>query len=211
MLLARAATLRGMSVRAYLRQTVLDTAPDPAAAGKPSGQGLIDVAADQTVASWRWELSQQQPAHQPKLVPAQARALARAALSTCGLDGHADVCMMLISELVTNAVRHGGRGPVTVQLMLNDRQLVCGVGDTSRAPPVPGSPGLDDEGGRGLALLAELSSSCGWYQTGTGKTVWFAQHLNRSATGAPRPNSTQAAFPTTAGPAHPTLATSHDG
>ncbi|MFP3965666.1 ATP-binding protein [Actinomadura fulvescens] len=161
------------------------------------------LAAGQAAASWRWELPQHPPAHPPQQVPSRARALIRAALNGRGLDGHGDVCLILISELVTNAVRHAGPGLITVQLVLDHRQLVCGVSDTSPEPPVPSSPGLDDEGGRGLTLLAELSSNCGWYQTTTGKTLWFAQHLHAAADN-PSGHDT---FPTTAGPAHPLLVT----
>ncbi|MFB4296696.1 ATP-binding protein [Actinomadura sp. NTSP31] len=233
--LVQAAALSAMSVQAYLRQAVmvrvhhdLNAAPDPAApdpaaphesqatpqdAAAPPEHPPPDAAAavptapaaGGTVASWRWELSQHRPADQAERLPARARALVRAALSDRGLDGHGDVCMVLISELVTNAVRHGGRGPVTVQLILDDRQLVCGVGDTSPVPPVPGSAGADDEGGRGLALLVALSTDCGWYLTSTGKAVWFRRPLRPPANGAPDADSTQTAFPATAGPPHPML------
>ncbi|MFC9970467.1 ATP-binding protein [Spirillospora sp. NPDC127200] len=131
--------------------------------------------------------------------------LTHAALNGLGLDGQGDACMVLVSELVTNAVRYGGPGPVYVRLAVGRGVLVCGVSDTGSEAPVPTQAGLDGEGGRGLALLAQLSTECGWYRTGTGKTVWFAQHLH-AAPQPTEPFAPKGAFPTAAGPAHSFLA-----
>ncbi|GAA2629567.1 ATP-binding protein [Actinomadura fulvescens] len=153
--LERAAALAGMSVPDYVRGAVLERA-------------RRDVLATTKVRRrWRWRV--------PPTVrgPARVRALARTALAGCGLDGECEVCLVLLTELVTNAVRYGGAGPVAVRLVVHDDRVTAAVSDHNAAGPVPARKGSEDEGGRGLVLLARLSTSSGWYRTATGKTVWF--------------------------------------
>ncbi|MFI6520874.1 ATP-binding protein [Spirillospora sp. NPDC050679] len=186
--LEAAAALGGMDVTAYVRAAVLkrlrlDQAA-PTGRGLPRGLGQAVEPAQFTDAtgmtSYRWTLAQQ-----PRKVPAQARALVRAVLRARGLDDRDDVCVLLVSELVTNAVRHGGPGPVTLQLVFTESEVVCGVGDRSSEPPWRRRAGPGDEGGRGLVLLAALSSRWSWYPTAAGKTVWFAWPLSRARQAAP--------------------------
>ncbi|MWK40635.1 hypothetical protein GEV43_46385 [Actinomadura sp. J1-007] len=120
-----------------------------------------------------------------------------------GLGALADEGMLMASELVTNAFVHGGGDTVTLSLgMARDRgEVVCGVGDSSPAPPRSGRAADDEEGGRGLALVAAMASSCGWYRVEGGKVVWFSQRAS-DGPGPARP----ARFPAGSCLPHPVLA-----
>ncbi|GAA0476995.1 SpoIIE family protein phosphatase [Streptomyces sp. NPDC046215] len=77
---------------------------------------------------------------------------------------------LLLSELVTNAIRYG-TGPIQVRL-LHDRALTCEVSDTSSTAPHLRRAATTDEGGRGLFLVAQLSRAWGTRYTATGKVIW---------------------------------------
>ena len=102
---------------------------------------------------------------------ARARELAREQLLAWGLDGLVDTAELLVSELVTNALRHG-YGDIRLRLLL-DRTLVCEVWDSALMQPRRRRARETDEGGRGLQLVAMLSQSWGSRRTHRGKTVWF--------------------------------------
>ncbi|WNI19758.1 SpoIIE family protein phosphatase [Actinacidiphila sp. ITFR-21] len=102
---------------------------------------------------------------------ARARELARDQLLTWGLDQLVDTTELLVSELVTNALRHG-YGDIRLRLLL-DRTLVCEVWDNALMQPRRRRARDTDEGGRGLQLVAMLSQSWGSRRTHRGKTVWF--------------------------------------
>jgi len=102
---------------------------------------------------------------------ARARELAREQLLTWGLDGLVDTTELLVSELVTNALRHG-YGDIRLRLLL-DSTLVCEVWDSALMQPRRRRARDTDEGGRGLQLVAMLSQSWGSRRTHRGKTVWF--------------------------------------
>lgn len=98
----------------------------------------------------------------------EARALVRVAPATWNLDVHAETGMLLVSELVTNAVRHASGPRIRVQV---DRpapsQLLFAVVD--HAPdrrPQRRAPGPDDESGRGLVLLDEFADRWGYHHVG---------------------------------------------
>ena len=87
--------------------------------------------------------------------------------------------VLLTSELVTNAVRAtAGRQQAAIRLRLSSDQerVLVEVWDADPQPPEPddGPPGLDEEGGRGLFLVAALSARWDWYLTRepAGKVVW---------------------------------------
>jgi PAS domain S-box-containing protein len=102
---------------------------------------------------------------------ARARELAREQLLNWGLDELVDTTELLVSELVTNALRHG-YGDIRLRLLL-DRTLVCEVWDSALVQPRRRRARDTDEGGRGLQLVTMLSESWGSRRTHRGKTVWF--------------------------------------
>lgn len=132
---------------------------------------------DEHVGDWTLE-------PQPTSV-ARARELARGQLLAWGLDGLVDTTELLVSELVTNALRHG-YGDIRLRLLL-DRTLVCEVWDSALLQPRRRRARDTDEGGRGLQLVAMLSQSWGSRRTHRGKTVWFELALRGgpSAKGGP--------------------------
>ncbi|MFJ8130758.1 SpoIIE family protein phosphatase [Streptomyces hydrogenans] len=101
----------------------------------------------------------------------RARELARTQLSAWGLDALVDTVELLVSELVTNALRYG-EGEIRLRL-LRDRTLVCEVWDAGLVQPRRRRAKDTDEGGRGLQLVGLLSASWGSRRTPRGKTVWF--------------------------------------
>lgn len=101
----------------------------------------------------------------------RARELAREQLSAWDLDDLVDTTELLVSELVTNALRYG-EGEIRLRL-LRDRTLVCEVWDAGLVQPRRRRARDTDEGGRGLQLVGLLSAAWGSRRTPRGKTVWF--------------------------------------
>ncbi|MET8169200.1 SpoIIE family protein phosphatase [Streptomyces sp. NPDC057456] len=108
--------------------------------------------------------------------PGRARRLARRALSRWGMEDMTDSVELLVSEVVTNAVRYATR-PVTLRLLRTD-VLRCEVGDDVPQLPRLRQARATDEGGRGLYLVNRLARRWGATRLSTGKVVWF--ELNRS-------------------------------
>lgn len=100
----------------------------------------------------------------------EVRASAIRQLADWGLDEAAFAAELMLSELVTNAIRHGA-GPIGVRL-LHDRTLICEVSDTSNTAPHLRRAATTDEGGRGLFLVAQLARSWGTRYTAEGKVIW---------------------------------------
>ncbi|MGW7243539.1 SpoIIE family protein phosphatase [Streptomyces sp. NPDC054804] len=104
--------------------------------------------------------------------PARARALFSALLRQWhARDDTRDNVLLLVSELVTNAVRFA-TGPVTVRLIRTGRSLLCEVGDTGNGRPRLRRGGLYDDRGRGLYVVHRLTTRWGVRWTDTGKVVW---------------------------------------
>lgn len=104
-----------------------------------------------------------------------ARAVVRGKLRGWGLDNLGDLATLLVSELVTNALRHA-TGPIGVRLVrpagLPD-VLVVEVSDPLPDLPRERAPEPEDESGRGLQLVASSSRRWGTRPGEQGKTVWF--------------------------------------
>ncbi|MET9762502.1 ATP-binding SpoIIE family protein phosphatase [Streptomyces sp. NPDC006372] len=103
--------------------------------------------------------------------PGRGRRLARRALQRWGLEELSDSVELLVSEVVTNAVRHASR-PVTLRL-LRTEVLRCEVGDDAPQLPRLRQARATDEGGRGLHLVNRLARRWGATRLSTGKVVWF--------------------------------------
>jgi anti-sigma regulatory factor (Ser/Thr protein kinase) len=108
-------------------------------------------------------------------VVADARAQATRQLAAWGLETASFVTELVVSELVTNAIRYGGP-PIQLRL-IRDRTLICEVSDGSSTSPHLRRARTFDEGGRGLLLVAQVSQGWGTRHTGTGKTIWTEQPL----------------------------------
>ncbi len=106
---------------------------------------------------------------------AAVRAAATRQLLAWGLDDAVFTTELLVSELVTNAIRHA-TGPVELRL-LRDRTLICEVADGSSVSPRLRRARMTDEGGRGLFLVAQLAQRWGTRYTSTGKVIWAEQPL----------------------------------
>ncbi|MFG2312056.1 ATP-binding protein [Streptomyces sp. NPDC048566] len=95
-------------------------------------------------------------------------------------DATADAIRLVASELITNAVVHGG-GPVTVALYHRPGRLVIDVLDDNPSAPQASCIQADAESGRGLALVELLASRCAWEPVGRGKRVWAEIALPKAA------------------------------
>ncbi|MBB6349197.1 ATP-binding protein [Nonomuraea muscovyensis] len=103
---------------------------------------------------------------------ASARRFVDRTLTGWGADRVAFEAQLVVSELVTNAMRHGG-GVVQLRLLGHGPELACVVTDHSRVPPIAASPDIFAEFGRGLRLVEALSTNWGWIIAGTrDKLVW---------------------------------------
>ncbi|MFF5536372.1 SpoIIE family protein phosphatase [Streptomyces cinerochromogenes] len=105
---------------------------------------------------------------------ARARALTRAQLAAWGMSELDFNTGLVVSELVTNAVRYGGPGPVGLRLLRGD-SLICEVSDGSNTSPRIRRAATTEEGGRGLFLVAQFTKSWGARYMPQGKTVWAEQ------------------------------------
>jgi serine phosphatase RsbU (regulator of sigma subunit)/anti-sigma regulatory factor (Ser/Thr protein kinase) len=107
-----------------------------------------------------------------------ARDLTVGRLGAWGLDDLAFSTELIVSELVTNAIRHAG-GPIGLRLIrdVRDGVMVCEVSDPSNTQPRLRQARSTDEGGRGLFLVAQLATRWGSRYNATGKTIWAEQAL----------------------------------
>lgn len=110
----------------------------------------------------------------PRFV-SHARRFVRTTLASWGLTGLVDSTQLIVSELVTNALKHGWP-PVELRL-LRGRTLVVEVADGSPATPAPRTATPDEDTGRGLQLIKRFAYRWGTRPTPYGKIVWVEQHL----------------------------------
>jgi anti-sigma regulatory factor (Ser/Thr protein kinase) len=109
-----------------------------------------------------------------------ARDFTVATLNRWGAAERCQDIVIVVSELLTNALRHAlpgsgdarPRRPVRLGLLQLGLYVLCAVADPSTAAPVPQSPGAFGETGRGLHIVYALSDGWGYTTSGTGKVVW---------------------------------------
>ncbi|MFC9288007.1 SpoIIE family protein phosphatase [Streptomyces sp. NPDC057052] len=87
------------------------------------------------------------------------------------LSEHAFTAELVVSELVTNAIRYGAK-PIRLRLIHDATTLICEVSDTSHTAPHLRRAKTFDEGGRGLLLVAQLTQRWGSRHNAEGKTIW---------------------------------------
>ncbi|MFI5634604.1 SpoIIE family protein phosphatase [Streptomyces sp. NPDC051664] len=117
-----------------------------------------------------------------------ARHLAACQLAEWGLDGLEDTTKLIVSELVTNAVRHGS-GLIGLRL-IQHQVLSCEVFDTNVGSPQLRRARTTDENGRGLFLVGQLSRRWGARSVSGGKVVWAEEDL---APGVPKARACESA------------------
>ncbi|WP_031506131.1 ATP-binding SpoIIE family protein phosphatase [Streptomyces megasporus] len=141
----------------------------------PTGDVALLVAkvralSDDATASWRFTAD-------PTVV-AQARDLVTDQLTAWGLEELTFTTELIVSELITNAIRYAGP-PIGLRL-IRDKTLICEVSDPSQTQPHLRRARLTDEGGRGLFLIAQVTHRWGSRYTSSGKTIWTEQSLTSS-------------------------------
>ena len=107
----------------------------------------------------------------------QARHLIRDPLKRWGLEDLQPVTELLVSELVTNAIRYAKGGDIRLRLVKEPDTVVCEVHDTSPALPRVLQVDKDAENGRGLHVVAQLANRWGARRTHSGKVVWCEQTI----------------------------------
>ncbi|WP_327407020.1 ATP-binding protein [Streptomyces sp. NBC_01288] len=113
----------------------------------------------------------------------KARRSTRDTLTSWGLGDLADDMVLVVSELVTNAVQHG-EGPIVMVLQQRDDTILAEIADTSPSLPVPRTQSTEGESGRGLSLVEAFSDDwgCRTRRRRRGKWVWCSRSLSPVAT-----------------------------
>ena len=106
-----------------------------------------------------------------------ARSMIRDPLKRWGLEDLTPVTELLVSELVTNAIKYA-KGEILLRLILESGSLACEVHDSSPALPRVLQVDRDAENGRGLHVVSQLATRWGARRTHTGKVVWCEQTLS---------------------------------
>ncbi|WP_431948364.1 SpoIIE family protein phosphatase [Actinacidiphila sp. bgisy167] len=146
--------------------------------GPPADDVALLVARTRALAADRfvsWEL-RVDPA-----VVSEARALATRQLAGWGMEELLPTTELVVSELVTNAIRHAS-GPIRLRL-IRQSVLICEVYDGSNTVPRLRHARTTDEGGRGLFLVAQLTRRWGTRYTADGKLIWAEQDIPDSTAG----------------------------
>ncbi|MFE5021749.1 SpoIIE family protein phosphatase [Streptomyces sp. NPDC056656] len=167
---------------AELRQAVAHTDDGPKATcdsiverlmGQRADEGTAILVAqthrlpDSCIATWTGS-------REPSAVPASRRRASRQ-LMDWGLDSHVFSTELVVSELVTNVIRHTSGIP-TVRL-IRDRALTVEVSDEATTSPHLRHARALDEDGRGLLIVASLAQRWGTRYTSNGKIIWVEESL----------------------------------
>ncbi|WP_344443133.1 SpoIIE family protein phosphatase [Kitasatospora nipponensis] len=142
----------------------------------PADDVALLVARTGLLSADRWA-SWEVPADPSAVAPLRSACLRR--LAEWGLEEIGFGTELILSELVTNAIRYG-TPPVRVRL-LYDTSLVCEVSDASSTAPHLRWAATTDEGGRGIFLVAQLAHRWGTRYTADGKVIWSEQLLPDAA------------------------------
>ncbi len=102
---------------------------------------------------------------------AHARDLAEHKLLSWGMEEATFTTELVVSELVTNAIRHAD-GPIQLRLIREPTALICEVSDNSSTSPHLRRARVFDESGRGLFIVAHLTERWGTRHGREGKTIW---------------------------------------
>ncbi|MFE7139197.1 SpoIIE family protein phosphatase [Streptomyces sp. NPDC057644] len=166
--ITRTLTRPGRSLQQLGDDIVYALPDDTRAAGAALLLARTGTVSDHLVATW--DLAQD------PTTPATARVLVRDRLQGWGLDEDTvEATELIVSELVTNAVRYG-TPPLRLRLLL-DSTLTCEVHDGSTAAPHLRHARTVDEGGRGLFIVSRLASHWGARHGPDGKVLWTEQEL----------------------------------
>ncbi|WP_445401125.1 SpoIIE family protein phosphatase [Streptomyces sp. LE64] len=160
-------------------------------AALPGGQQRDDIALlvartsrldAERIAEWRV------PSDTAAVAPVRAECARR--LREWGLEEIVFTTELILSELITNAVRYASQ-PITVRLIYST-SLICEVFDGSSTSPHLRRASLTDEGGRGLFLVAQLADRWGTRYTAEGKVIWTEQSPHGPAAPGGGPDPTDA-------------------
>ncbi|WP_217544982.1 SpoIIE family protein phosphatase/ATP-binding protein [Streptomyces sp. GbtcB6] len=169
----------GLELLAGALESAVGSTPDDTCAAvlerlpaRPSDDVALIVARTRALGADR--IAEWQVPADPAAV-SEVRSRVTRQLADWGLDELSFTTELILSELVTNAIRHG-RPPIGVRL-LRDRSLICEVSDASTTSPHLRYAASTDEGGRGLFLVAQMSERWGTRYTPAGKVIWAEQPL----------------------------------
>ena len=150
------------------------------AVGVTDALGLADIA--DIAAGQHAERASATCAFPPQPESARrARDFTRITLQDWGMTGRVDVAELVVSELVTNSLRHGllsaqwmpGEHPMGLAILRLDPYLMCMVTDPDLRCPIRIDPCSSAESGRGLQVVEACSVRWGWEPiAGDGKVVW---------------------------------------
>jgi PAS domain S-box-containing protein len=168
--LRRALEERGMPLDALCR-TVVDTMLPR----RPVDDAALLLASTRCLGRER-SMSYDLPAD-PSVV-ARARQMAAEQLGDWGLDDLVYPTELVVSELVTNAIKHAS-GPIRLRV-IRDLALICEVSDGCSTAPYLRHARTTDEGGRGLFLISQFTQRWGTRYTPEGKIIWAEQPLPES-------------------------------